>query len=66
MFGSFKARAVPFNINYRYTASELEEILSQAHPTALVFESHFASLVREVGSCLRQCTLDRSNRLPPD
>ena len=57
MFGSFKARAVPFNINFRYTAEELSEVLLQARPSCLVFESHYASLVEAVRPLLSECLL---------
>jgi acyl-CoA synthetase (AMP-forming)/AMP-acid ligase II len=57
MFGSFKARAVPFNINFRYTPDELSDVLLQAQPSCLVFESHYASLVEAVRSLLPNCLL---------
>lgn len=46
--GAAKAAAVPFNINYRYTATELTYLLKDAAPAALVYAGTFAPLVAEV------------------
>lgn len=48
MLGCFLARVVPFNVNYRYTASELAEVLSIGRPQAVVYESIYAPLVAQV------------------
>jgi acyl-CoA synthetase (AMP-forming)/AMP-acid ligase II len=52
MLGCFRARAVPFNVNYRYTASELAQVLTMGRPRAVVFEATYASLVEEVTDAL--------------
>jgi acyl-CoA synthetase (AMP-forming)/AMP-acid ligase II len=38
MFAAFKLRAVPVNVNTRYTADELEHLLGDARPTAVLVE----------------------------
>jgi len=42
LLGAHKARVAPFNINYRYTADELAEILADARPAALVYHAELA------------------------
>src|ERR1700733_7831635 len=39
MLAAYKARLAPFNINYRYTVTELAYLLADARPRALVFHS---------------------------
>ena len=39
MFGCFKARAVPINVNYRYVADELRYLFDNADLVALVYEA---------------------------
>ncbi|MEH6487952.1 MULTISPECIES: AMP-binding protein [Hyphomonas] len=46
--GSLKMRALPFNINYRYTAEEILYILNDAQAEALVFHSSLAPIVAHV------------------
>jgi fatty-acyl-CoA synthase len=46
--GSLKLRAVPFNINFRYTADEIIHILTNAGAEALVFHSSLSTVVAEV------------------
>ncbi len=48
MLGAYKARMVPFNVNYRYVAEELEYLLRDAGATAIVFHSTFARTLDEV------------------
>jgi len=48
MLAAFKLRAVPININYRYTAPELAYIFDNADLVALVHQDRFADLVAEV------------------
>ena len=48
MLGAYKARMVPFNVNYRYVAEELEYLLRDAHASAIVFHSAFAATLDEV------------------
>jgi len=42
MVGAFKARAVPFNVNYRYIADELVYLLTDADCRALIYHARFA------------------------
>ena len=46
--GALKLRAVPFNINYRYTADEIFYILADAEAEALVFHSSLSEAVASV------------------
>jgi fatty-acyl-CoA synthase len=48
MFGCFKARAVPINVNYRYVVDELRYLFDNADLVALVFEAEFAPHVGAV------------------
>ena len=47
-FGSFKARAIPINVNYRYVAHELEYILDNSDSEVVVFERGFAPIIDEI------------------
>ncbi len=42
MVGCFRARAVPVNMNYRYTADELEYLIKDADLRAVVYEARYA------------------------
>jgi 3-oxocholest-4-en-26-oate---CoA ligase len=42
LLGAHKASVAPFNLNYRYTADELAEILTDAAPEALVYHARLA------------------------
>jgi fatty-acyl-CoA synthase len=48
MLGAFKARVAPFNVNYRYVAGELRQLLTDARPAAIVVHSRFAPTLAEV------------------
>lgn len=48
MLGAYKARVVPFNVNYRYVAEELEYLLADAGTRAIVYHSTFAPTLAEV------------------
>ena len=48
MLGAFKARAAPFNVNYRYVEEELVYLLNNARARALIFHSSLASHVERV------------------
>jgi len=48
MLGAWKARVAPFNVNYRYVASELEYLLTDSRATATVVHSRFAPTLDEV------------------
>jgi fatty-acyl-CoA synthase len=45
MLGCFKARAVPFNVNYRYVEKELDYLFRDSGARAVVFHSEFAPAV---------------------
>jgi 3-oxocholest-4-en-26-oate---CoA ligase len=47
-FGSFKARAIPFNVNYRYLGDELIYLLDNADAEVLVYHASLAERVQEV------------------
>ncbi|MYW69853.1 AMP-binding protein [Streptomyces sp. SID8379] len=47
-FGAFAARAVPFNVNYRYTAYELRQLLRDAAPAAIIYHAAFAETLAQV------------------
>src|SRR5690606_21334750 len=48
MIGAFKARAAPFNVNYRYVAEELRYLLDNADTKAVVYHDAFAPTLAEV------------------
>ncbi|MEM7405552.1 MAG: AMP-binding protein [Pseudomonadota bacterium] len=52
MLASFKARAVPFNVNYRYVAEELVYLLQDASTRAVIYHAQFAELLAPVLSDL--------------
>ena len=45
--GSYAARAVPANVNYRYTADELTYLLNDCASSLIVYHARFASTVAE-------------------
>ena len=47
-FGSFKARVVPINVNYRYVAHELEYLFDNSDSEVVFFERGFAPVIDEV------------------
>jgi fatty-acyl-CoA synthase len=47
MLGAFAARAVPANVNFRYTAKEVAQLLTIIRPMTMVVEAGFAPLMRE-------------------
>jgi acyl-CoA synthetase (AMP-forming)/AMP-acid ligase II len=47
-FGSLAARLAPFNVNYRYTATELSGLFDDAAPCVVVYHSAFAGTLSEV------------------
>ena len=71
MLGSFKGRAAPFNVNYRYVAEELQYLLDNAQSKVVVFHSAFAPILAEVlpeldcVELLVQVTDDSGNGLLP-
>ncbi len=48
MVGAYMGRVVPFNVNYRYVAEELEYLLLDAGATSVVVHSAFAPTLAEV------------------
>jgi acyl-CoA synthetase (AMP-forming)/AMP-acid ligase II len=48
ILASFKARCVPFNINYRYRADEIGQLFTEAPPKALFYEADLAGIVAEL------------------
>ncbi|MGB6059918.1 MAG: acyl-CoA synthetase [Microthrixaceae bacterium] len=56
MLAAYKARAVPFNVNYRYVAEELEYLLDDADTRAIVFHSCFAPTLAAVRRRLPKLT----------
>jgi len=48
MIGCYKARAVPINVNYRYTVEELRYLFDNADLVALIFEAQFGPHVASV------------------
>ena len=47
-FASFKARAVPVNVNYRYTDAELSYLLDNSDAEAIVVDTTFADHVERL------------------
>src|SRR3954452_179471 len=48
MLGAYKARAAPFNVNYRYVAEELEYVLRDAAARAVIYHARYAPLLAQV------------------
>jgi fatty-acyl-CoA synthase len=48
MLGAFKARAVPFNVNYRYVDAELEYLFGNADARAVVYHACFAPTLARI------------------
>ena len=48
MVGAYQARVAPFNVNYRYVASELEYLLTDSGATGIVYHSEFAPVLSDV------------------
>jgi len=46
--GAWKARAAPFNVNYRYVATELAHLLHDSRAAAVVYDGSFAATLGEV------------------
>ena len=47
-FGGYAARSAPFNVNYRYVADELAQLLGDARSEAVVYHARFADRLREI------------------
>ncbi|MDH3211485.1 MAG: acyl-CoA synthetase [Myxococcales bacterium] len=48
MLGAYKARAVPFNVNYRYVDEELEYLFGNADARAVVYHACFAPTLARI------------------
>jgi fatty-acyl-CoA synthase len=48
MLGAFKARAVPFNVNYRYVDEELSYLFDNADARAVVYHASFAPTLARI------------------
>ena len=48
LLGAWKARAAPFNVNYRYVAAELSYLLTDSRAAAVVYHGAFAATLAEV------------------
>ncbi|GAD86018.1 putative fatty-acid--CoA ligase [Nocardia asteroides NBRC 15531] len=57
LIGSYRARAVPFNINYRYVDEELRYLLTDAQVRVLVYQDEFAPRVAAVLPALTDAVL---------
>jgi fatty-acyl-CoA synthase len=57
MLGSYKARAAPVNVNYRYRAAELTHVLADSACRAVVYHAAFASTLAEVRDDLPELEL---------
>src|SRR3954463_14239644 len=56
MLGAYKARAAPFNVNYRYVAEELEYLLADSGAKGIVYHSAFAPTLQAVRADLPDLT----------
>ena len=54
MLGTYKARAVPVNVNYRYVADEARHILDNSDSVGVVFERTFAPVISRIRGDLPQ------------
>jgi acyl-CoA synthetase (AMP-forming)/AMP-acid ligase II len=52
MLGTYKARAVPINVNYRYVAEEARYILDNSDAVTVIFERAFAPVVNAIRATL--------------
>jgi acyl-CoA synthetase (AMP-forming)/AMP-acid ligase II len=52
MIGAWRARAAAVNINWRYTAPEMAEVLADARAAAVVYHGRYAEVVGEALSLL--------------
>ena len=57
MLAAFKARIVPFNVNYRYVAEELTYLLNDSGATAIVYHSAFSETLQSVRRDLPRLTV---------
>ena len=60
MFAAFKLRAIPVNVNTRYTTDELEYLLADSDPQVVITEPDRRDRVRPRGEPRRQPHRDRA------
>lgn len=48
MYGSYKARTAPFNVNYRYVEEELLYLLKDSNARAIIYHAAFAPMLEKV------------------
>lgn len=48
MLGAYKARAAPFNVNYRYVDEELVHLFEDADARAVIFHARFAPVLARI------------------
>jgi fatty-acyl-CoA synthase len=53
MIGAFRARAVPFNVNHHYNASEIRALLDQIGAEAIVYHRRLGPLLAKFGVARR-------------
>src|SRR5690606_8011554 len=49
LYGSFKARAVPINVNYKYLLEELTHVYTDSGAVVAIVAPEYADLAREAG-----------------
>src|SRR5262245_32961551 len=57
MLGAMKARAAPFNVNYRYVDAELEYLFGDADARAVIYHASFAPTLARVRAHLPKVAL---------
>lgn len=57
MLGAFKARAAPFNVNYRYVDDELAYLLADADARVIIYQARFAPALKRVRPRLPGCNV---------
>ena len=55
LFGCWRARAVPFNVNYRYTGQEVTDLLAAMGARGAIYERGFADRLVEAAPHLDLC-----------
>ncbi|MDB4433167.1 acyl-CoA synthetase [bacterium] len=57
MLGAYKARAAPFNVNYRYVEEELRYLFDNADARAVIYHASFAPILTRIRSALPKVVL---------
>jgi fatty-acyl-CoA synthase len=58
MLGGYRARAVPFNVNHHYNASEVASLLDQIGADAVVYHRRLGPLLADAGGLASRLLLD--------